>query len=273
MITKSPSCRYYPTASWTKYIYSTVLLCFFLILGLSLSDGGVWWTCGPLSSSWSPRAGKMTWCCAGFLVRALELENPFYLVPSSHQPWDGGPSSRVTPGMPSAHERVQNSTVTSHISLSIFPIDLHPTAHPQHWVSAPFPSLSPSSAAASSCPAPVFVREQGEPGIQPRPSCSAMQSVTTGSTSLALVCCFINTSSSHQVSRIKTSFWNMGAWQVLSRRPDILNPVSVRFSSQQRRHTLFWWCGAKWLLGQCWSLEISLSGGLMTEFFWPEGNR
>lgn len=114
-------------------------------------------------------------------------------------------------------------------------------------------------------------REQ--PGVQHRSLRSAMQSIMTGSARLPSVCCFINTSSSHRVIHIKTSFWNMGAWQVLSRRPDILNPVSVRFSSQQRRHTLFWWCGAKWLLGQCWSLEISLSGGLMTEFFWPEGNR
>lgn len=182
MITNSPSCRYYPTASWTKYIYSTVLLRFFLILELSLSDGGVWWTCSPLSSSWSPRAGKMTWCCAGFLVRALELKNPFYLVPTSHQPWDGGPSSRVTPGMPSAHDLVQNSTATSHISFSIFLIDLHPAAHPQHWVfapshpwlqalqqppPAPLPSLGESSENQESIPGPPAqqcrVLRQGQP--------------------------------------------------------------------------------------------------------------
>lgn len=271
MLTDSPSCRYCPAASWIEYICRTVLL--LLPCPWTFSAR---WRC--LMNLWSTeqqlksqsRKDDMVLCRVSSWG-LLSWRILFYLVPTSLQPW--GPSPCVTPEMPTAHDKVQNSKGNSPASLPALLIDLPPTAHPQHWAFAPFPPLTPSSAAASSCPAPIFGQEQWEPGTQHRPFCSAMQSVTMGSTRPALVCCFINTSSSHRVSRIKTSFWNMGAWQVLSRRPDILNPVSVRFSSQQRRHTLFWWCGAKWLLGQCWSLEISLSGGLMTEFFWPEGNR
>lgn len=214
----------------------------------------------------------MTWCCVRFLERALELKNPFYLIPNSHQPWDS--SFLCDP-----REALLRPWSDAEFKKYLTCISLHPLYRPSFHNITPISSvlalLIPASKlwTASSSFAPIFQWEQWELGIQHRAFCSAVQSVTTGSTSLALVCCFINTFSSHQVSRIKTSFWNMGAWQVLSRRPDILNPVSVRFSSQQRRHTLFWWCGAKWLLGQCWSLEISLSGGLMTEFFWPEGNR